>query len=92
LLPILLVAGAGIFLYRRFRKKRREAETFVEVKEVARGDLACLAEDVQGLEHRVEGNEAARGDYDAALKQYERASEVFDRAQSSAQLESSPRR
>jgi hypothetical protein len=86
LLPILLVAGAGFFLYRRLRNKRVEAEQFVDVKEIARGDLASLAEDVQGLEHRVEGNEAARTDYDAALKEYERASGAFDKAQSSAQL------
>jgi hypothetical protein len=84
--PILVVAGLGGFAYRRFRRKQRDVEVFGEVKEAARDDLAALAEDVQGLERRVETNAAARTDYDAALKQYERASSAFDGARSSREL------
>ena len=86
LLPILLVAGGGFFVYRRFNRGRREAERFGDVKESARLDLVALADDVQDLEKRVEANPAARSDYDAALEQYERASSAFDGARNSSQL------
>ncbi len=87
LLPILLVAGLGFFVFRRFSRKRRDAEQFADVKESARLDLVALADDVQDLERRVEANPAARRDYDAALQQYERASSAFDGARNSEQLE-----
>jgi hypothetical protein len=85
-LPILAAAGVAFFGYRRFRRSKLESQQFDEVKETARLDLVTLAEDVQGLEHRVEKNAAAKSDYDAALKQYERASSAFDNARSSRQL------
>ena len=62
------------------------------MKETAREDLVALADDVQGLEHKVESNEPAKRDYLAALEQYSRASDAFDRARTPAQLAPSPRR
>ncbi len=86
ILPLLLVAGVGFFLYRAFKRRRVRAEEFRAVKETARGDLVALADDVQALEGRVESNEAAKRDYLAALDEYSRASSAFDRASSPAQL------
>jgi hypothetical protein len=56
------------------------------VKETAREDLVALADDVQGLEHKVDGNDAAKRDYLAALDKYSQASSKFDRAMSPGQL------
>ena len=56
------------------------------MRETAREDLVALAEDVQGLKQKVETNEPAKRDYLAALEQYSRASDAFDRARTPAQL------
>jgi hypothetical protein len=77
---------AGLFLYRSFKRRRQRAGDFRVVKEAAREDLVALADDVQGLEHRVEGNAAATRDYLAALDKYSQASSAFDRAVSPSQL------
>jgi hypothetical protein len=84
--PIVLLVVAGLFLYRSFKRRRQRAGDFRVVKEAAREDLVALADDVQGLEHRVEGNAAATRDYLAALDKYSQASSAFDRAVSPSQL------
>jgi hypothetical protein len=84
--PIAIVVIAGLFVYRAIRRRRQNASDFVAVKETAREDLVALADDVQGLEHKVDGNEAARRDYLAALDKYAQASSTFDRAASPDQL------
>jgi hypothetical protein len=84
--PIVIVAIVGFLVYRRIRRRRENARDFLAVKEAARGDLVALADDVQGLEHKVEGNAAARRDYLAALEQYAQASARFDRAASADAL------
>jgi hypothetical protein len=84
--PLLVLAGIVFFIYRAFRRRRAQADAFREVKEAAREDLVALADDVQGLEHRVESNEPAKLDYLAALDQYSRASGAFDRSRNSAEL------
>jgi hypothetical protein len=86
LFPILIVAGIGFFLFRSSRRRRAQADDAAAVKEAARQDLVALAEDVQGLEQRVEANPAAKRDYDAALEQYANASSAFDRSRSPEQL------
>ncbi|MBA3841525.1 MAG: hypothetical protein H0X39_02730 [Actinobacteria bacterium] len=86
LFPILLLGGIAFFLFRRFKRRRVQADEFREVKETVRQDLVALADDVQGLEQRVESNEPAKHDYLAALEQYARASGAFDQARSPQQL------
>ncbi|HEX4679250.1 MAG TPA: hypothetical protein VH210_08650 [Gaiellaceae bacterium] len=84
--PIVILAIAGLFVYRTIKRRRQNATDFVAVKETAREDLVALADDVQGLEHKVDGNDAAKRDYLAALDKYSQASSAFDRAASPAQL------
>jgi hypothetical protein len=86
LFPILLIGGILFFGYRKLRRRRVQAEELREVRETAREDLVALAEDVQGLEEKVESNEPAKRDYLAALEQYARASGAFDRARTPEQL------
>jgi hypothetical protein len=86
LFPILLIGGILFFGYRKLKRRRADADQFREVRETAREDLVALAEDVQGLEQKVESNEPAKRDYLAALEQYSRASDAFDRARTPAQL------
>ncbi|MCW2963803.1 MAG: hypothetical protein JWO17_1055 [Actinomycetia bacterium] len=84
--PIVILAIAGFLVYRTIKRRRQNASDFVAVKETAREDLVALADDVQGLEHKVDGNDAAKRDYLAALDKYSQASSAFDRAASPAQL------
>ena len=86
LFPILLIGGILFFGYRKLKVRRADSDRFREVRETAREDLVALAEDVQGLEQKVETNEPAKRDYLAALEQYSRASDAFDRARTPAQL------
>jgi hypothetical protein len=86
LLPVLVVVAVAFFVYRSYRRRRTQAADFAAVRETARQDLVALADDVQELEQRVEGNPAAKRDYDAALEQYANASASFDRAQSPDRL------
>ena len=83
---VLVPALVLFFLYRSLRNRRRTAGEFRGVKETAREDLVALADEVQGLEHKVEGNDAAKRDYLAALDKYSAASAAFDRANTPAQL------
>jgi hypothetical protein len=84
--PIVILGVAGLFVYRTVKRRRQNASNSRAVKEAAREDLVALADDVQGLEHEVEGNDAARRDYLAALDKYAQASSAFDRAVSPDQL------
>ena len=84
--PIAIVGVALFLVYRLLRRRRRAAAEFGAVREAARDDLVALADDVQVLEHQVEGNDAAKRDYLAALDKYSEASSSFDRASSPAQL------
>jgi hypothetical protein len=86
-LPLLVLAGIAFFGFRSLRRRRAAADQTVAVKQAAREDLVALAEDVQELEQRVEGNAGAKRDYDAALEQYARASSAFDRARTADQLQ-----
>ena len=73
-------------IYRAVQRRRRAAEDSRAVKDTARGDLTALADDVQELEHKVEGHEAAKKDYLAALDKYAAASAAFDRASTPSEL------
>ena len=87
LFPILLIGGILFFVYRKLQAC--DAPTRIDsarCSETAREDLVALADDVQGLEQKVEANEPAKRDYLAALDQYSRASDAFDRARTPAQL------
>jgi hypothetical protein len=85
-LGIAVVAVLGFLGLRAFRRRRVEQEDVASVREAARDDLVALADDVQGLELRVEDDPAAKRDYDAALEEYARASSAFDRARTPEQL------
>ena len=82
----MIIGGAILLVYRGLRRRRRSANEFRDVKEAARSDLMALADDVQVLEHKVEGNPAAQQDYLAALDKYGAASAAFDSAMSTRQL------
>jgi hypothetical protein len=84
--PIVILAIAGFLVYRTIKRRRQRSSDFRAVKETAREDLVALADDVQGLEHKVEGNDAAKRDYLTALDKYSQASSAFDRAMSPDQL------
>jgi hypothetical protein len=84
--PIVFLAIAGFLVFRTVKGRRQRSSDFQAVKEAAREDLVALADDVQGLEHKVEGNDAAKRDYLAALDKYAQASSAFDRAMSPDQL------
>jgi hypothetical protein len=85
--PIALVGVVVFLTYRVLRRRRAQSDDLAEVKEAAREDLVALADDVAGLEDDVERDPAAKRDYLAALDQYGRASQAFDRAGTPAQLE-----
>jgi hypothetical protein len=84
--PIVLLALVAFFIYRRIKRRRQNAIDATEVKEAAREDLVALADDVQGLEYKVERDAAAKRDYLAALDKYGQASAAFDRAVTPDQL------
>ncbi|HEV7640962.1 MAG TPA: hypothetical protein VGO39_08875 [Gaiellaceae bacterium] len=84
--PVVILAVVAFLVYRRIKRRRQDSSDFQAVKETAREDLVALADDVQGLEHKVDANDAARRDYLAALDKYSEASSKFDRAVSAAQL------
>ena len=83
---VIIPALAVFLIYRTVRRRRRAADEFRGVKETAREDLTALADDVQDLEHKVEGNDAAKRDYLAALDKYSAASAAFDRASTPSEL------
>jgi hypothetical protein len=83
---IVLGALAVFFVSRRRRKRHAQAAELAEVRATAKEDLVALAEDVQRLEHRVEGNEEAEPAYNRALAAYDRGSQAFDRARSAKEL------
>jgi hypothetical protein len=85
--PVLLVAGAGFFVLRAFRRRRTQAADAAQVKEAAREDLVALADDVQALEDDVERDPRAKQAYLAALDQYSKASGAFDRAKTPQELQ-----
>jgi hypothetical protein len=88
-LPILLIGGLVAFLLFRGRsRKRQNAAQLEEVKAVAHDDLIALADDVQKLETRVQGNRAAQAAYDSAVQSYGDASQAFDRARTPKELSS----
>jgi hypothetical protein len=84
--PVAILAIAGFLVFRTIKRRRQSASDFRAVKETAREDLVGLADDVQGLEHKVDANAAAKRDYLAALDKYAQASSAFDRAASPGQL------
>src|SRR4051794_8653607 len=83
---LIVPAIIAFLILRSVRSRRRTAADFRVVKETAREDLTALADDVQDLEHKVEGNEPARHDYLAALDKYAAASAAFDRAGTPTEL------
>jgi hypothetical protein len=83
---VIIPAIAIFLILRAVQSRRRAAAEFGAVKETAREDLTALADEVQGLEHKVEGNEAAKKDYLAAMDRYAAASAAFDRASTPSQL------
>jgi len=70
--PIAILAIAGFLVSPHHQAAPQNASDFVSVKETAREDLVALADDLQGLEHKVDGNDAAKRDYLPALDKYRR--------------------
>jgi hypothetical protein len=88
-LPALLIGGLAAFLiFRSRRRKQVNDAELAEVKAVAHDDLIALADDVQKLESRVQGNATAQAAYDRAVQSYGDASQAFDRARTPKQLSS----
>jgi hypothetical protein len=58
------------------------------VKAAAHDDLIALADDVQKLEQPVEANASAKHEYEQALEDYGKATDAFDRARQTKELES----
>src|SRR3989442_4701983 len=84
---LLILAGGGLLFFRRWRTRQNARRVeLAAVRDAAKEDLVTLAEDVQRLEHRVEGNADAQGAYDRALASYEEGSQAFDRAHSPEEL------
>jgi hypothetical protein len=87
ILPALLIAGLAFFLVRRSRHRTRQNTADMEdVKRVAHEDLIALADDVQRLETRVQGNAPAQAAYDRAIQSYGNASQAFDRARTPKEM------
>ena len=84
--PVLVIGGFGFVAWRGLRRRRAAAADTAQVREAAREDLVALADDVQALEHDVERDPRAKQAYLAALDQYSKASERFDRARTPEQL------
>src|SRR3954469_14330310 len=85
--PALLLGGLVLFLVTRSRRRRRQnTADLQEVQQVAREDLIALADDVQRLEPRVQGNPVAQAAYDRAVQSYGNASQAFDRARTPKEL------
>ncbi len=85
--PLILFGGVALFIFSRARRSRRvNAAELADVRAAAKEDLVALADDVQRLEHRVEGNKDAQAAYDKAISSYGQASDTFDRARSPQEL------
>jgi hypothetical protein len=85
--PALLVGGLVLFLVTRSRRRRRQnTADLADVKQVAHEDLIALADDVQRLETRVQGNPNAQAAYDRAVQSYGDASQAFDRARTPKEM------
>ena len=87
LIGLLVLGGGGFLAFRAIRKRRQTQAELAEVKAAAHDDLIALADDVQRLEEPVEGNPAAKREYEAALEDYGTATQSYDRATQPKQLE-----
>jgi hypothetical protein len=93
LLPVALVVG-GIMLFRSRRRRKREIEgqhrDFEEVRQVAREDVLALGSDVYSLDaaaNMPNADPRAVEDYRVAVRQFERASALMERADRAEDLE-----
>ena len=83
LLPILLIGGLGFFALRTVGRRRKERQHLEEVRRVAEEDLTTLGNDIYDLESAFTmpgANGQARGYYDAAVNDYQRARHAMDTA------------
>jgi hypothetical protein len=88
LIGLLVLGGLTFAGFRLIQGRRRQQAQLDEVKAAAHDDLIALADDVQKLEQPVEANASAKGEYQQALDDYEKASSAFDRARQPRELES----
>jgi hypothetical protein len=88
ILIALLVLGGALFLgARAIANRRRQRQELADVKAAAHDDLIALADDVQKLEQPVESSPKAKQEYQAALDDYGKASDAFDRATRTKEME-----
>jgi hypothetical protein len=85
LVPLALIAagGAGLLVWSRRGRRRRDTERRAEVRadaEITRAELSVLADDVLRLEPEVVLHPEARDDYEAAVERYRVASAALDHA------------
>jgi hypothetical protein len=86
----LLAIPAALFGWSRWRRRKQEQEEFAEVREVARGDVLALGEDIRALDLDMEMPNAdpeAKQHYALAVERYSQAGEAFDRARRAEDLQ-----
>ena len=85
----LLAVPAALFGWSRWRRRRREAEEFAEVRQVARDDVIALGQDIRALDLDMEMPDVdadAKQHYALAVERYTQAEEALDRARRSEDL------
>jgi hypothetical protein len=88
LIGLLVLGGLTFAGFRVIQGRRRQQAELEEVKAAAHDDLIALADDVQKLEQPVEANASAKHEYEQALEDYGKATDAFDRARQTKELES----
>ena len=82
-LGVVGVGGAALLVVGRRRRRLREERELAEVKHVARDDLVGLGDDIRALDLDVEmpgADPAAKADYQRAVELYDRANSGFESA------------
>jgi hypothetical protein len=85
----LLAVPAALFGWSRWRRRKREAEEFAEVRQVARDDVIALGQDIRALDLDMEMPDVdadAKQHYALAVERYTKAEEALDRARRSEDL------
>jgi hypothetical protein len=90
LLALIGAGIAGLVLVRRRRQRRAERAELEEVREAARDDLVALGDDVRALDLDVampNADPEAKRDYELAVRRYDEANAVLERARRPEDLE-----
>jgi hypothetical protein len=88
-LVVLLAIPLALFGVSRWRRRKREAEEFAEVRQVAREDVIALGDDIRALDLDMEMPDMdpeAKEHYGLAVERYTEAQEKLGRARRSEDL------